>query len=82
MKHDFPEDYDITQSIAGKKLMERELEQELEQEEEDKYHPMPHTTMQLDDTFPGTLNFQYSFADGGTGQDWVVSISLFPYIIL
>ncbi|XP_032663054.1 cellular tumor antigen p53 isoform X2 [Odontomachus brunneus] len=30
-------------------------------------------TQQCDDTFAGNLNFQYSFADNGTGQDWAYS---------
>lgn len=45
------------------------------EEAEEMFTPLPEITQQLDDTFAGQLNFQYSFADDGTGQDWAVSIS-------
>ncbi|EFN89924.1 hypothetical protein EAI_15223 [Harpegnathos saltator] len=45
----------------------------IKKEENEEMTPLPEIT-QLDDTFGGKLNFQYSFADDGTGQDWVVSI--------
>ncbi|XP_019701223.1 cellular tumor antigen p53 isoform X2 [Harpegnathos saltator] len=47
----------------------------IKKEENEEMTPLPEIT-QLDDTFGGKLNFQYSFADDGTGQDWVYSQSL------
>lgn len=43
---------------------------------ENEYYSLPIDILtQNDETFSGQLNFQYSFGDGGTGQDWVVSSS-------
>jgi len=47
-----------------------------DEEEEEKYYSIANGMLtQHDDTFSGQLNFQYSFGDGGTNQDWVVSVS-------
>jgi len=49
-----------------------------DEEEEDKYYSIANDILtQHDDTFSGQLNFQYSFGDGGTNQDWVVSASFY-----
>lgn len=68
---DIPEEkYDIlTQSeISTKKGIKRQLE-----EEEEEYYSAVYT--QLNTVYSGCqLNFQYSFGDGGGGQDWSVSI--------
>ncbi|KAH0949192.1 hypothetical protein HN011_006213 [Eciton burchellii] len=53
-----------------------------DEEEEDKYYSIANDILtQHDDTFSGQLNFQYSFGDGGTNQDWVIYYVLYmPHI--
>lgn len=56
--------------------------EKLEEEKEEKYLPSPDLPIDRQGfifdnlNFSGQLNFHYTLADGGTGQDWVVSTSI------
>lgn len=67
----------LRRGISDEKLELFNGRKRLKKEEtEEMLIPSPETTQHFNDTFAGNLNFQYSFADDGTGQDWAVSISI------